>query len=150
MTVRIDKFNQLVGYIFDDLYNSFPVAERLDLEKMARRFDVESERYVPNGMVISLRSRIYGDLFDGVNFETFFDNTLTFLVSEGFVYDERGEMRLTSKALTILNAPMEGLGISRGSRLHEAVKEVGHEARKSAVSEVVGSIIGAAVKGLIS
>lgn len=150
MTTRIEKFNQLVAYIFDHLYNSFPIADYLDLETMARRFDVESQPYVPNGMVITTRSRVYGDVFEGVNFETFVDNTVAFLKSEGFIDDDRGELRLTSKALLILNAPMEGLGMSRGSKLHEAVKEVGAEARKTAVSEVVGSIIGAAVKGLIS
>lgn len=150
MTANIEMFNQVVGLIFDQLYRSFPLAEQMDYEAMAAKVGVEARDYHPPAGVISTRMREYGDVLDGMNFESFVDQAVAFLVAEAFLQQDRYEYRLSARALTILNAPITGLDESLGKKLTGAVKEAGTEAGRAAISETVGQIIGATARGFFA
>lgn len=149
MTANIEMFNQVVGLIFAQLYRQFPMAEQMDYEVMAEKLGVEARDYHPPDGVITPRMREYGEVLDGMNFESFVDQAVAFLVAEGFLQQERYDYRLSARALTILNAPITGLDESLGKKLTGAVKQAGTETGRAAISETVGQIIGATVKGLI-
>ncbi|RWP58009.1 hypothetical protein [Mesorhizobium sp.] len=80
--------------------------------------------------------------------EEFVDEAIGFLAAEGFLQQpDRYTIRLSAKALSLLNAPLPGLEKAAGPQIVEISKNVGTEAGKAALSEVVGQVVGAAARG---
>lgn len=148
MDANFDAFNQVVGLIFDQLYRKFPLATEIDYEEIATKLAVPVEPYRPPPGFITIRTQIYGEVAPGMNMEEFVDEAVSFLAEEGFLQrPERKSVRLSAKALTLLNAPLPGLEQAAGVQIVEMSKAVGTQAGKAALSEVVGQLIGAAARG---
>lgn len=148
---NIDRFNTLVGLIFDELYRKFPLTTDIDIEKCAQSFDV----------IVTIQAtyprRIFGTFPESnVKFEAFFYATTRWLYQEGFtrLKDEAvssNEVVLTAKALTALNAIPDALGHkSLGNKLGDLAKETGSKAASSAWGEIVGQVIGGITKSIAS
>jgi len=150
MTENINIFNQVVGLMFDQFYRAFPIAEGVNYESMAAKLGVDAKDYINPYGVFTTRTREYGKIDGGADFEAFVDGALAFLVQEGFLHRDGGDYRLSAKSLTVLNAPLTGLGESLGTKLTGAVKSAGTEAGRAAISETVGQIIGATIKSVFN
>lgn len=150
MDPNFDAFNQVVGLIFDQLYRSFPIAIEIDHDEIANKLGIQVSPYTPPRGLITTRSKTYGNITPTVGMEEFVDEAIRFLAAEGFLQQQdRTYIRLSAKALTLLNAPLSGLEKSAGSQIVEISKSAGTEAGKAALSEVVGQVIGAAARGFL-
>ena len=146
---NIELFNQLVGLIFTDLYEHFPIPiGTLDALRYAEAFGIEvkvhnGERYIDNDVIPESDTKLY----------KLFQATKAWLYDEGFITGDNSNARdlrwavLTSKALLALNMMPTSLERSLGEGLKEALKEAGTEAGKAAIGEAVGRIFGATVSG---
>lgn len=148
MEKNFDAFNQVIGLVFDQLYRAFPVAIEVDYGQIATKLDISISPYKPPSGFISPRSEVYGEILPGTEMESFVDEAISFLEAEGFLQRQgKFAFRLSAKALTLLNAPLSGLEQSAGTRIIEISKQVGNEAGRAAMSEVIGQLIGAAARG---
>lgn len=143
MTANFDAFNQVVGLLFDQLYRGFPIADQIDYAELAGKLGTEIRPYHPPEGLITTRMETYGEILPSTELESFVDNTIEFLEAEGFVQrEDRYRIRLSAKALTLLNAPLPGLQMATGDRIVEISKDVGSTAGRAAMSEVVGQLTG--------
>lgn len=149
MERNFEAFNQVVGLIFDQLYRQFPISIQIDHDEIAEKLGVPSSPYQPSDYFLSVRTKDYGDIVPAMNMEEFVDETIQFLAAEGFLQQERNSIRLSAKALMLLNAPMPGLEKPAGARIVEISKDVGTDAGKAAISEVVSQVIAAATRGFL-
>lgn len=148
---RIDHFNTMVGLIFAQLYDNFPLPIYLDEAAIADAMDVPKQE-VDVGM---LRKQYnFGQLSSGDNFYPVLSGARIWLRDEGFIR-ARGELAsidlvLTSKALTVMNATPIGLSSSEslGSQLSSAAKGADKSAGNAAIGDLVGQVIGGVTKGL--
>lgn len=148
MDDNFESFNQVVGLIFDQLYRAFPIAVQIDYDRIAERLDIPILLYEPPSGLITTRTRTYGPIAQSDDMEVFVDEAVAFLSSEGFIQAEgRNYLRLSAKALALLNAPLSGLEKPAGTRIVEISRGAATEAGRAALSEVVGQVIGAAAKG---
>jgi hypothetical protein len=150
---RIDHFNTMVGLIFAQLYESFPIATEIDEAAIADAMEVTKTR---NPNIEWQEVYEFGALPSGDPFRTILWAALVWLRDEGFI---RGEGRdlpvsdiiLTSKALLAMNAIPEGLDKPLGARLTDAAKDggkaVGNAAMSATMSEIVGQVLGSALRG---
>lgn len=150
MTQNFDAFNQVVGLLFDQLYREFPIACEVDYRELASKIGSEVLPYVPPEWLITVRTETYGDILPGIELESFVNNAIEFLEVEGFIQrQDRHRIRLSAKALAILNAPLPGLQMAVGDKIVEISKDVGSSAGRAAMSEVIGHLLGAAARGLL-
>lgn len=153
MTDNIDHFNEIVGLVFDQLYRSFPIETDIDEEAIARALAVEIINDTPKDWPAP-KILNFGEIQEGTPFRVFLRSTLSWLTSEGFVTGNDGNpqkgVRLSAKALTVLNASPSALSQSLGARLGDVVKGAGTEAGRSAIGETVGQIIGGFTKSILS
>lgn len=158
MSENIERFNTMVGVMLDQLYRSFPVPAAVDFEEVYSAVGLDySVKNVPSrtsdghtvtivldneGNDVSDEFRVFGlAAFEWLRAEDFI-RTRSLRSSLGAV--------LTSKALLAMNAKLGKLDPSLGTQLGDVVKDAGKTAGNSAISETVGLIIGAAVKGFNS
>jgi hypothetical protein len=146
---NIEIFNALVGLIFDQLYRSFPIPTSINTDEIAQSLGVQgyttSDTILPGRTIVSewglISSTSFWDLYNG---------SIDWLKDERFVREpEHESFVLTADALAALNARPSSLSMPLGKRLGEAATNVGTEAGRAAISEVVGQLIGAAARGLI-
>ncbi|WP_428029794.1 hypothetical protein [Ancylobacter sp.] len=84
--------------------------------------------------------------------EEFFDDLIRFLDRNGYVdADQRIEgsafgVALTDKGLSTLGSPIEADQKALGTRLKEAATEAGKETGRHVIAELVGLVIGSALK----
>lgn len=150
---NIDFFNEIAGLVFAQLYEAFPIPIEIDRVSIAEQMAVEMGAPIRGDSPVR-RVQSFGQLPNGVPFYQMSNATLIWLRDEGFI-KARGEwcdrdVCLTSKALAILNATPDFMQQSLGSKITEAVKETGAEARREGISKVVGEILGAAAKSLMN
>lgn len=148
---NIELFNQLVGLIFADLYEHFPLPiGTLNAVRYAKNFGIEVKEL--NGEPFFDRDTIPDT---DVKFSFLFSSTKTWLFDEGFIAGDNAyqpDLRwavLTSKALLALNMMPASLKKPLGEELKDALKDAGTEAGKAAIGETVGRIIGAVAGGFI-
>jgi hypothetical protein len=130
MAANIDEFNKIVGIIFSQLYQSFPVnLPIIDREAIAEAFEIKSgdmtTHKLPSGRI----------------FSNVLAHTIAWLVSQNYMVASGSHSAervvLSDKGLAALNAVPEKLSGSVGSTL---VKET--KGRNwGAVGELVGSTI---------
>lgn len=150
MAENFEAFNQVVGLVFDQLYRSFPVAKEIDYDEIATKLGIEIKPYEPPEMVITFRTKVYGDVVPGVDLESFTDEAVRFLDAEGFLQSQdRSYFRLSARALDLLNAPLPGLQRPAGTQIVELSKDLGNAAGRHAMGEVIGHVIGAAARGFM-
>ncbi|MEO9336997.1 hypothetical protein ABFT80_06115 [Mesorhizobium sp. SB112] len=147
MESNFEAFNQVVGLIFDQLYRKFPIAVEIDHDEIAEKLGIAILPYDPPSMVITIRTKIYGEIAPSTNMEDFVNEAIEFLAVEGFLQRDGYSIRLSAKALTLLNAPLPGLEKPAGAQIVEISKNVGTAAGKAAIGEIVGQVIGAAARG---
>ena len=128
---NIDKFNELTGAIFAELYSKFPVPTPM----YSHRFVKTS--FIPDKITL-------GKLSDE---EIFFRSTLSWLEKEGLIssdmpdiYGVRNSL-LTNKSLELLNKKPASLEPSLGEQLTKAVKDE----TKQGLRQVAASVISQAV-----
>lgn len=130
---NIERFDQLVGEIFASLYDSFPVAKKLEAEKFVRP-------------ILGSKTPESIDLNRTVELEVFFDSSMTWLRQSGYIYFEGEQSNpkafyqcvLTAKTLAVLKAEPKNLtGTSLGSELKKATKDGVSVAIKSLTSEAL-------------
>ncbi len=132
MARNIETFNEIVGLIFAFCYERFPEPTTLPSNLFVERLaDNVSET--------------------DANLLTMF--TIDFLVDEGFLraavigdIKQTNTYVLTSRALLALNATPDFLQHSHGDELSDLAKKSADDARRSAVSKVVGEVIGYAFR----
>lgn len=148
---NIDRFNIVVGLIFGQLYNAFPLQVELDEEAVARGLGVAVKDESPADWP-STATRIlnFDNLPDGTPVRPFLYAATRWLTDEGFIrssgpYSTEG-MVLTTKALAVLNAQPDALESKLGSKLADAAGNVATEAGRAAVAETVGIVLSAATR----
>lgn len=152
---RIDYFNLIVGQIFAQLYENFPVPTDLDEAAIAAALSVSAK-----DMSDGYGSPIYefGKLPNGDNLHLILNAARMWLRDEAFIRAGGDwatvEPVLTAKALAVMNAVPPGLagGKSLGSQITDAAKGAGKSAGNAALGDLVGQVIGAAggfAKGLL-
>lgn len=151
---RIDYFNKLVGLIFAQLYENFPIAQHLDEAALADAMGVEATA----SPGIDPPVYDFGKLPNGDAFYLVLISANDWLEKEGFVRMDtmfgQSEPVLTAKALAVMNATPSGIsgGKPLGAQLSDAAKGAGRSASNAAISDLVGQAIGMAAgfaKGLI-
>lgn len=155
MKSNIDFFNEIVGHLFDNLYKSFPVPVDINDEIYALALGCEIIDSTPAdwpkeaGRILN-----FSDLNDGLPLRTLLFSSLTWLREEGFIIAQGDsailKVRLTARALTVLNAAPSSLEPKLASKLADAVKGSAVEAGRSILGEVVGQIVGGVAKGFIA
>lgn len=143
---RIDHFNTMVGLIFAQLYEQFPLESEIDQGALADAMGVSKE----DANVFHDRPIYnFGKLPSGDQFYSLMVYSLKWLREEEFIR-AKGEnadrhVVLTSKALVAMNAVPPGLKHqdSLGSQLVGAAKGAGRNASNAAIGDIVGQIIGA-------
>lgn len=152
---NIERFNLYTAYLFGKLYEEFPVhreiiaAEVVDalklppLEKLAKNHDARSTD------------------------ANFVAHTLLWLVDTGYIILREGggnrkRYVLSPKAFEALHATLSALEGKKGTAAEESVgdklvaaskdlgKEVASEAKKEAISKMVGEVIGYAFRAMTS
>lgn len=122
MASNIELFDRLVGNIFADLYESFPIPRKLSEQDYSMH---------------------YGD--DG--FEEFFKATLRWLSSAGFIDLNTGYNHLGPYSATLTNKALEALKIvpdslasqeSLGERLTKATRDGFFDQARSLTGQVLG------------
>ncbi len=114
---RIDHFNTMVGLIFAQLYENFPIPTEIDEAAIADAMGVTK---TPNSAREHKQQFDFEDLPSGDPFLAVFWAALTWLRDEGFIRGGGrdlpiGDIILTSKALVAMNATPEGLGKPLGA-----------------------------------
>ena len=149
---RIDHFNTIVGLIFAQLYENFPIPQDIDDSAIADAMGVQYAQRSSDPPIYD-----FDTLPNGDGFEWMMMAAMAWLVEEGFVRRDTeissSEPVLTAKALAVMNATPPGLagGKSIGSQLSDAAKGAGRTASNAAIGDLVGQAIGAAAglaKGL--
>ncbi|MBP0439550.1 hypothetical protein [Tianweitania sediminis] len=141
---NIERFNTIVGLVFEQLYRAFPVPITIDEPAIAKamgltvelKYHDDDPRFPPVAQI--------GNFDDGSSFNGMLWAALPWLVDEGYIRAQ-GQVRseeavLTSKALSILNAAPESLGGTLGAKLTGLAKEAGSEAGRAVINGVVGQI----------
>ncbi|PLX36223.1 MAG: hypothetical protein C0606_16120 [Hyphomicrobiales bacterium] len=157
MPRNIDLFNELVGLVFAQLYDRFPVASNIDRKKIGEAIGLEliSSEINKKGQ----EQVKFVDPVEGLSFERLLLNTTRWLIHEGFIRSERNDAMvsvvLTSKALTALNAMPASLvpqedERSFGDQLSGLARETATEARRSAITKIVGEVVGHFVRAATS
>ncbi|HEV7345793.1 MAG TPA: hypothetical protein VGN60_09215 [Devosia sp.] len=149
-TSNIETFNTLVGLIFGQLYEAFPVPVGLNTDEIAQTLGVQgyTVREILTGRDIVAE---WGELMDGSAFWSFYSSALSWLCEEGLIRQvEPYEYVLTSAALTALNARPDALKEPLGRRLAGAAGSAASEAGRAAIGEVVGQVIGGVFKVILS
>jgi hypothetical protein len=146
---RIDHFNTIVGLIFAQLYENFPVPTGLDEGAIADAMGVEKS--VPPGVDSSRKLYNFGALPSGDNFYSILNASRQWLRDEGFIR-AGGEwatvdLVLTSKALAVMSSTPAGVssdkpGGTLGSQIVGAAKGAGKTASNAAIGDLVGQVIG--------
>lgn len=145
---RIDHFNTMVGHIFAQLYESFPVPRDIDEVAIADAMGVPKRKRA--GAFTELYD--FGNLESGDPFGALLLPTLIWLRDEGFIRAEgrdypASDIILTSKALVAMNATPAGLDKPLGARLSDAAKDGGKAVGNAAMTEIVGQVLGSVVRG---
>lgn len=153
MKSNIDFFNEIVGHLFDNLYKRFPIPIDIDDEVYAIALGCKIFNKTPDnwpkdaGQILE-----FSDLNEGLSLRPLLYSSLTWLREEGFILAESDsavrKVRLTARALTILNASPSSLEPKLASKLSEAVKGSAAETGRSMIGEIVGQIVGGVAKGL--
>ena len=145
---NIDRFNTLVGLIFDQLYREFPLQITLDANVFALAMGVgtdeaEMRKNEPK------RRPLPGTK---TKFIDFYRSTLTWLRMEGFIHasiDPDENVVLSAKGLAILNATPSVIGEkSLGKKLGDAAKDVGTDVANKAIADLAGQALGAFTKSV--
>lgn len=133
---NIEEFNEITGVIFAELYAAHPIAQTLDIDRIAKLLG---------------RERV-GQLASGRKFDEVFANTLPWLMHEEYLFSDgnilREKVRLTEKALVAMNAVPSSLGRSRGSELVEATKQASTDAGRSKLVEIIAGLAEGVTKGV--
>lgn len=159
MPSNINQFNLYTAYIFARLYSSFPIRIRIDFADVIKQVDFKDDHVVEGK-----------DQFER-NIEVA-RHTAEWLISEGYISGNSvthktvkptnplsGDVHLsavvtfqglengtlTSKALHVLRATPSSLDQPLGDKITDAVENVGVEASKAAI----GELIGLAIKGVL-
>jgi hypothetical protein len=136
---NIAEFNTIVGLVFAQLYERFPIAiESLDRDKIA------SAMNVPPGEWSTYL------LPSGRPFTEVLGHSLTWLSDEGYLRS-RGSttyqlVALTQKGLATMNAVPQGLSASVGTSLVMAAGGSGQN--WSGIGDLVGGVIGGFTKSM--
>lgn len=142
---RIDHFNTIVGLIFAQLYENFPIPQGIDEGAIADAMGVGYTQRETDPPLYD-----FAPLSNGDGFEWMVMAAMAWLVEEGFVRRDTemssSEPVLTAKALAVMNATPPGLagGKSIGSQLSDAARGAGRTASNAAIGDLVGQAIGAA------
>lgn len=143
-STNIDKFNDLTGEIFTQLYELFPEPAFLSAGKFVGTDNV----YAMNdnlGMEMPTKET------------TFFMSTIQWLANEDYlrIGDKGdayfGKVVLTNKALTALNATPDSLLPSLGSQLVQATKQGAKGVTRTVITETlrIGVELGAKAIGIL-
>ena len=151
---RVDFFKVMVGLIFSQLYDAFPISKKLNIDKIAE------------AMYISSDSTGFRAIFDGSKFELILNSSLIWLKEEGFLrsggdIDYFSNIVLTARAFTVIdNVPLDkgqdlkllGFFAKRkddkdrpeaktpGLALRQLSKDIADQARKDVVKNVASSL----------
>ncbi|PLX37100.1 MAG: hypothetical protein C0606_11360 [Hyphomicrobiales bacterium] len=153
MPRNIDLFNEVVGLIFAQLYESFPVVTEIDRRMIGEGLGLKLLHDTPGPL--GTKSIKFADPIDGMKFDDFLRSAASWLVSEGFVRSLHGDclshIVLTSKALAALNMMPEVVEAKTpGTSLTELANDVATDTRRAAITKIVGEVIGYAVKAVSS
>lgn len=146
---NVEYFNAIAGLVFDQLYRSFPIPAAINTDDLAQSLGVQgyttSESLIPGRTLVA----DWG-MLSGTSFWELYGGTLQWLKAERFIREPEHETWvLTAEALAALSARPASLSAPMGKRLAQAAGNVGTEAGRAAISEVVGQLIGAVAKGLL-
>jgi hypothetical protein len=141
---RMDDFNTVVGLIFKQTLDSFPVARDIDQEAIVI------------AMGIGLESgKALADLHlpSGSKYSELLWHTAVWLRDEGYI-QSRGKtvlerVVLTSKALAVMNATPAGIGRNLGDKLSDVAQHAASETGRAAIGGIAGEIIGGFAKGVM-
>lgn len=146
---RQDYFNLIVGVIFVELGESFPVPIDIDQGKIADIIGISKTLRCELPLIYD-----YGDLSNGDSFLQILWYTLGWLRDEGFIRAEGDiatrDVVLTKLAHTVLNTTPDVLTPTLGSKLAGVTKKAGGEAAKAAIAELVGQAVGSFTKAVIA
>lgn len=150
---NIEAFNALVGVLFAEMYEAFPMWVTLDRDDVAEKlFDILDES---SGQFAALYPR-GADSFEvvpTVHANRFLKNTLHFLCHEGYLMEKGGrdEYKLTTKSLVALGAFPDALKKHEtlGGQLIGAVKDGAVQGSKAAVADIVGRFFGGALRSTL-
>jgi hypothetical protein len=134
---NIAEFNTIVGLLFAQLYERFPIP----IEHIQRQL-------IASGMGVSTATWETHILPSGRPFSEVLASSLNWLTEEGYIRS-RGpgsyeEVALTQKALAALNAVPQGLSASVGTSLVMATGGSGQN--WSGIGDLVGGVIGGFTK----
>ncbi|MEP9354881.1 hypothetical protein ABLE93_14930 [Xanthobacter sp. KR7-65] len=135
---NIDKFKIVSGIVIQSLMEKFPQQEFVEYEDIC---GVYCEKFYPEA--------VKNNTTEFVIDEEFVESTIEWLVKEGYLRREAGMFTLTEKTLAALNVIPLGKNETIGATLSGAAKKAAGETARSAISSVVGELIGAAAKGFI-
>jgi hypothetical protein len=147
---NVDRFGQMTLAIFDQLLESFPIPTAIDQGAMLTAMGL-TPSLTDNGDGFGPRVRNWRELDADVPLYRVYINTLDWLLDENFLRKDGDEFVLSSKALAALQSvpPAVG-GQSLGSKVSSTAKDMAGEAGRSAVGELVGQVIGAAIRSMSS
>jgi hypothetical protein len=134
--------NIWIGYIFAKLYESFPVPYDFTVSEIVRE-----TKETPN--------------LNEYELALFGSSLIDWLQKEGFIRGEAPPLgpdflidfaTLTERGFRILNAVPQNLKEKKkvGQRLVEASKDIGQDAVKKTVGDLVGQVFGGIIKGVAS
>ena len=151
---NIDRFNQYAGFFLARLYESFPVPVDLDCHEAVYHRPLLG---TPGEGSISDKELQRASCDAEVAFAA---HTLKWLSETGYFKAEYFRLHdvqairvvLTPKGFEALNAAPASLTRSGplGQQLSDLSKSAANEAGKAAIGEIVGQIIGVALKGLFT
>ena len=154
---NIDRFNMLVGFVFEELYRAFPIPiEHIQPHVILKKMGVEIELYNYGEGDSAPFPMTFGPFPEtDISSIRFLYSALAWLQSEGFINaqgdDSNYQVVLTAKALAALNATPDSLNKkSLGKQLGDAAKGAGGEVANKAIGEIVGQVLGGIAKGIFT
>lgn len=132
---NISEFNTIIGIVFAQLYESFPVpADLHNRQAIASAMGVSSADALPSGRP----------------FDEMLVHSMNWLSMEGYVRSAGltpyEQLTLTQKGLAALNAVPQGLSVTVGTSLVQATS--GSERNWSGIGDLVGGVIGGFTKSV--
>ncbi len=138
MASRLETFNATAVVVFDDLYQSFPHGVSLyNFELVPRVREILGDDEVNKGDVAA---------------------SVIWLAKNNYVTWERHALKdegtgahysLSDKGLIALQRAPDALGPSLANRVKELATDGAQEAGKQAISNVIGEVIGSALKSMM-
>jgi hypothetical protein len=151
---NVDIFNLVVAVIFTELYNSFPIPTPITSQWLAEKVLTEERYWRPD----DLRGEgAREETVEGHGYDLIAFHGISWLTQCGFMIqspDNKKKYVLSPKGFEALAAVPTSLSAketrSLGKQLASAAATVGDRASTAVISNIIGQVIGAAARTLIT